>query len=91
MQRILLNEDIHPLSDFRAQASRFINQVHTSKRPMLITQRGRGMAVLLDVNEYEIMQEKIELLQDICKSEEQIKNKELSSSENSRKSVLSRL
>lgn len=49
------------------------------------------MAVLLDVNEYEIMQEKIELLQDICKSEEQIKNKEFSSSENSRKSVLSKL
>jgi len=41
---------------------------------MIITQHGKGVAVLLDVNEYEVMQEKIELLQDIQTSISQLEN-----------------
>jgi len=41
---------------------------------MIITQHGKGVAVLLDVNEYEVMQEKIELLQDIQTSINQLEN-----------------
>jgi len=43
---------------------------------MIITQHGKGVAVLLDVNEYEVMQEKIELLQDIQTSISQLENGE---------------
>ncbi|MCL0098519.1 type II toxin-antitoxin system Phd/YefM family antitoxin [Dehalococcoidia bacterium] len=43
----------------------FLKQVHETKRPVIITQRGKGAAVLLDVAEYEAIQEKIELLEDI--------------------------
>ena len=38
----------------------------------MITQRGKGVAVVLDVAEYEAMQEKIELLEEINKAELQI-------------------
>ena len=41
---------------------------------MIITQHGKGVAVLLDVNEYEVMQEKIGLLQDIQTSISQLEN-----------------
>jgi prevent-host-death family protein len=35
------------------------------KRPLVITQHGKDVAVLLDVHEYEALQEKIEILTDI--------------------------
>ena len=65
MKRIMLANDIHPLSEFRSNASGFIAQVHTTKRPLVITQNGKSAAVLLDVNEYDKLVEKIELIQDI--------------------------
>lgn len=74
MQRLKLNQDIRPLSEVRTGIASFIKQVHDTKRPLVITQRGKGVAVLLDVQEYEIIQEKLELLSDIQKSITQIEN-----------------
>ena len=69
MSRLHLDQDIQPLSDFRAGAASFIRQVNETRRPIVITQRGKGVAVVLDVAEYESMQEKIELLEEIQKAE----------------------
>ena len=65
MQRIVLNDDIHSISEFRSNATAFIAQVHSTRRPLVITQNGRSAAVLLDVDEYEKIMEKTELIQDI--------------------------
>ncbi|MFZ2656093.1 MAG: type II toxin-antitoxin system Phd/YefM family antitoxin [Victivallales bacterium] len=73
MVRMLLDKDIRPLSDFRAGAAGCIRQVHDTKRPMVITQRGRGVAVLIDIKEFELLQERAELLQDIDTAEKQIR------------------
>ncbi|MCJ8328720.1 MAG: type II toxin-antitoxin system Phd/YefM family antitoxin [Lentisphaeria bacterium] len=91
MERIDLSSDIRPLSDFRAEASSCIKHIHNTKRPMLITQRGKGVAVLLDIHEYEAMQERIEFLQDIHTAEEQIKSGETTPHKQSKENVLSRL
>ncbi len=72
MSRVHLDEDIRPLSEFRAGVASFVKQIHETRRPMVLTQRGRGVAVLVDVQEYEKMQERLELLEDIYKAEEQI-------------------
>lgn len=72
MKRLKINEDIRPLSEFRTGIASFIKKVHDTKRPLIITQHGKGVAVLLDANEYELMQEKIEVLQDIQTSINQI-------------------
>lgn len=74
MQRLKIDQDIRPMSEFRTGIASFLKQVHDTKRPMIITQHGKGVAVLLDVNEYEAMQEKIELLQDIQTSISQLEN-----------------
>ena len=74
MQRLRIDQDIKPMSEFRTGIASFLKQVHDTKRPMIITQHGKGVAVLLDVNEYEVMQEKIELLQDIQTSISQLEN-----------------
>jgi antitoxin YefM len=74
MQRLKIDQDIRPLSEFRTGIASFLKQVHDTKRPLVITQRGKGVAVLLDVTEYEAMQEKIELLQDVQTSITQIES-----------------
>jgi prevent-host-death family protein len=51
------------MSVFRAGIASFIQQ--ETKKPLVITQRGKGVSVLLDMAEYEAMQEKIALLEDI--------------------------
>jgi len=65
MQRLKIDKDIKPLSEVRTGIANFIKQVHDTKRPVVITQHGKGVAVLLDANEYEAMQEKLELVTDI--------------------------
>jgi antitoxin YefM len=72
MQRVLLDQDIKPLSEFRANAAAFIKQVQTTKRPLVITSHGKSAAVLLDVVEYEALIEKSEVLQDIRTAERQL-------------------
>jgi len=74
MRRIKVDQDIRPMSEFRTGIASFLKQVHDTKRPLIITQHGKGVAVLLDVAEYEAMQEKIELLQDMQTSIAQIEN-----------------
>ena len=71
MKRINLEQDIKPLTEFRANVTAFVQRVRKSKRPMVITQHGRSSAVLLGVEEYESLIEKIEILQDIHLAEKQ--------------------
>ncbi|MBV1928142.1 MAG: type II toxin-antitoxin system Phd/YefM family antitoxin [Gammaproteobacteria bacterium] len=72
MSRFHFDQDIQPLSDFRAGAASFIRQINETRRPIVITQRGKGVAVVIDVSEYEAMQEKIELLEEVQKAEAQL-------------------
>jgi len=72
MTRLHFDQDIQPLSSFRASAASYIRQVNETRRPLVITQRGKGVAVVIDVSEYEAMQEKIELFEDIQKAEVQL-------------------
>ena len=74
MNRINLETDIRPLSDFRANIASIIEEIKTTKRPVVLTQHGRSAAVMLDVAEYEKILEKIELMNDIEIAEAQIKS-----------------
>jgi len=91
MLRVRVDEDIRPLSEFRAGVATFVKQIHETRRPMVLTQRGRGVAVLVDVQEYERMQERLELLEEVYKAEEQIASGEGVSHEDARLRVLGRL
>jgi antitoxin YefM len=69
---IRFSQDIRPLSEFRANAAALVQQVRKTRRPLVLTQRGRSAAVLLDIAEYERLVERAELLEDIAFAEEQI-------------------
>ena len=90
MQRLKINQDIRPLSEVRTGIATFIKQVHDTKRPVIITQHGKGVAVLLDAHEYEAMQEKLELLTDIQTSLNQLEKGEGISQEDAKEEVLNR-
>ncbi len=91
MSRVRVDEDIRPLSEFRAGVATFVKQIHATRRPMVLTQRGRGVAVLIDVQEYERMQERLELLEEIYKAEEQIASGEGMSHQDAKARILGSL
>jgi antitoxin YefM len=91
MKRLRVDEDIRPMSEFRTGIASFLKQIHDTKRPLIITQHGKGVAVLLDAGEYELMQEKIELLQDVEASIGQIEAGQGVDHETAKASVLKRI
>lgn len=72
MERVQLDKDIQPLSEFRANAASMIEKVKKEHRPLVITQHGKSSAVLLDVTDYEQMIETIERLQEINRAQKQM-------------------
>lgn len=76
MQRLNINEDIKSLSEVRTGIAHCIKQVQQTKRPLVITQRGKSAAVLLDAVEFERMQEQLELLSDMQIALKQLKRGE---------------
>ena len=91
MRRMIIEQDIRPMSEFRSGVASFVKQVHDTKRPLIITQHGKGVGVLLDVGEFEAMQEKIELLEDIQTSISQLEAGNGVSHREARQEVLQRL
>lgn len=76
MPRLLTTEDIRPLSEFRANAASLLAMIRENGRPMVLTQHGRGTAVLLDVRTYEALIEQVELTRDVRLAEAQIERGE---------------
>lgn len=47
------SEDIVPLSDLKINPGRIVSQVDKTHRPVLLTSRGRGVAVVQSVRDFE--------------------------------------
>jgi prevent-host-death family protein len=85
------SEDIRSLSDFRANVAAAVRDVQRRRRPIFLTQHGRGAAVLMNVAEYEALVEELELLRDVRTAERQITAGRGISHSAARKQLLSRL
>lgn len=48
MKRPALSEDLVPVNEFRANMATYLQRVSESGRPVVLTQRGRAAAVLVD-------------------------------------------
>ena len=91
MEPVRLDEDIRPLSEFRSGVASFIKQVNDTRRPLVLTQRGRGVAVVVDIREFEAMREKLETLEDIEVARAQFSRGEGVPHDEARARVLDRL
>lgn len=91
MTRLILDEDVKPLSEFRANVTSCISQVRKTKRPVVITHHGKSAAVLLDVSEYEVLMRRMEVLEDIHVAEKQLSQGKGIAHEMALKEVLARV
>ena len=56
------SKDIVPLGDLKKNPGRVVRHVTEARRPVLLTNRGRGVAVVQSVSEYENAEEEREFM-----------------------------
>jgi prevent-host-death family protein len=56
------SEDIVPLSDLKVNPGRVVSHTDRTRRPVLLTNRGRGVAVVQSLREYEAETEEKDFL-----------------------------
>jgi prevent-host-death family protein len=61
------SEDIVPLSDLKTNPGRVVRQVDQTRRPVLLTNRGRGVAVVQALARYEADTEEREFLRGVVR------------------------
>ncbi len=54
---IKFSEDIVPLTDVKLNPGKVIRQTKESHRPILLTSRGRGVAVMQSLEDFELAEE----------------------------------
>ena len=64
---IRFSEDIIPLSDLKANPGKVIRHVSEAHRPVLLTSRGRGVAVVQDLRDYEKAEEECSFMRAVVK------------------------
>ncbi|MBK1644538.1 hypothetical protein CKO25_07700 [Thiocapsa imhoffii] len=50
---VRFSEDVVPLTDLKINPGRVVKQAVEAHRPVLLTRRGRGVAVIQSVSDYE--------------------------------------
>lgn len=59
-----LFEDV-PAADLRTRVEGLLEQVRSTRRPVVVTQEGKGAAVLVDLESYRSLLDELELLKDV--------------------------
>ena len=54
---IKFSEDIVPLSDLQANPGRVVKHLTRARRPVLVTSRGRGIAVMQSLVDFEVAED----------------------------------
>ena len=91
MPQVNYAEDIVPLSSFRADVTRLMSQTRQTHRPVIVTQNGRAANVFLDVTDYQKLIDRVDLMMDIHKGENDIAAGRVHSTEDVRKAVAAEL
>jgi prevent-host-death family protein len=66
MMQTKFSEDVVPLSDLKVNPGKIVNRAKDTKRPILVTSRGRGIAVVQGLEEYENLEEKVAFLKAVA-------------------------
>ncbi len=60
--RIKFSEDVVPLTDLKVNPGKVVRHAAEAHRPVLLTSRGRGVAVVQSVTDYEAAEEEREFM-----------------------------
>lgn len=72
------------VTSLKRQATRILADLRESKEPVLITERGKPSAYLLDVAHYEFMQNRLSILEGIARGERAVTNGDVVSHDEAR-------
>ncbi len=64
--QIKFSEDVIPLSDLKVNPGKIVNRAKDTRRPILLTSRGRGIAVVQGLDEYEKNEEEREFMKAVA-------------------------
>lgn len=64
--KIKFSEDVIPLTDLKINPGKVVNQTKDTHRPILLTSRGRGVAVMQGLDEYEKSEEEREFIKAVA-------------------------
>jgi prevent-host-death family protein len=62
MKDLVVSQDVVPIAEFKRQASRLFKRVRDEGRPVLVTQNGRPIGVVVSPEEYDRFRERERLL-----------------------------
>ena len=79
------SEDVRPISELKRRAAKIVDQTRQTGRPVLLTRRGRGIAVLLDVEEYETLTDRAAFIEAVQEGAEAARAGDLHPHEEARK------
>ena len=57
------------VTTLKRQATKILAELHESKEPILITEHGQPSAYLVDVDDFEFMQDRMRILEGIARGE----------------------
>ena len=77
-----ITKDIRSITDLKRNTNSVLEQIHKTKRPVVLTVNGKAEAVLLGANEYEKIASAFNLLKLLIPAEEDIKNKQYKEARN---------
>lgn len=66
MKPISIAQDIVPLGEFKAKASRLLDEVEAGRQAVVITRNGRPVGVVISPDDYDRLVERQSYLQDIA-------------------------
>ena len=62
------------VTTLKRQATRILSDLHRTHDPVLITEHGKPSAYLVDVDSYDLMQERIKILEGIARGEKAVRD-----------------
>lgn len=75
------------VTTLKRQATKILAELHASKEPVLITEHGQPSAYLVDVDDYEFMQQRMEILEAVVRGEQAIKSGNIFSNEEAKEKM----
>ncbi len=75
------------VTTLKRQATKILADLHSSKEPVLITEHGQPSAYLVDVEDYEFMQQRMQILEGVARGEQAIKNGDTFSNEDAKEKM----
>jgi len=75
------------VTTLKRQATKILADLHISKEPVLITEHGQPSAYLVDVDDYEFMQQRMLILEGVARGEQAIKSGKIFSNQEAKEKM----